>query len=90
MVFINASSVIGGMIAVITTEVTGSIFLTMLLISMIMIAACIGFGMPIELSIPLVFPFFLAGVFLTGQFMPVFGAAILFMSVIIAKRFFMF
>ena len=90
MAFIDSTSLIGGLFQTLTTDVTGSIFLSLLLLSAIFLAVCMGFGLPLEVAIPLVFPFFLAAIFISGQFLPVLGAAIILMGIVLTKRFWLF
>jgi hypothetical protein len=62
-------------------------FLTLLMITMIFIAIASYFSMPLELTIPLILPFFITAVVMTSEIMPVFGAVLIYLAILFTRRF---
>ena len=89
MVLFNATSEIGILTLGIQSSLTGNLFLTLLAIVMFLVALCLAFRLPIELTIPLIFPILLVFMVLSSQFMVVLGVALLYVSSLVANRFFL-
>lgn len=69
------------------TGTTGSLFSAAMLVTFVIIILCFSFRIPLEFGLALMFPLMFAFVILTGQYMAVLGAAIIYLSVILAQRF---
>lgn len=71
-----------------TTNVTGSVFLTLLFLTFIILAFALVFRIPIEFTVLFVFPLLLGFAAYTSAYMAVAGVGILYLAVLIAKNFF--
>lgn len=85
----NETDIIYTVVNGLTTNVTGSPFLTLLLITAGILLFAFAFRIPLEFTVILVFPL-LVGFAVEGgaQFFTVLGVAMLYVSVLIAKNFF--
>lgn len=88
MNFINPDGILSAMFTGLTNDITGSLFLSYLLIIFFIMVFMGAFRIPIEYSVLIVFP--LLGVVLAfnGDFIGVTGAFALYIAVIIAKNYF--
>lgn len=86
MVFINETGTIGVLVEY-ATNMTGSLFMTVLLIFLILIALALLFRLPIEILIPLVLPMFIVGMAFSTEFLAIGGLMLIYLAVIFAKRF---
>jgi len=86
---IDTNSMIGTIIVSLTNNITGSLFLTLLFITMVFLGLAGAFKMPLELTIPFILPFFLVGYMVSGAFLPVLGVAIIYLSILLLKRMFL-
>ena len=77
---------ITGLLNLITINITGSEFLTLLFIVLVLVTICLMFRMPIELTIPLILPLLIVISIATSEIMSVLGVAILYGAIIIAKK----
>lgn len=69
-----------------STNITGSEFLTLLLIVLVLVGICQLFRLPIELSIPFILPLLIAISIATSEIVTVLGVALLYGAIIIAKK----
>lgn len=83
---INTSNEIGTIIEYLTYNVTGDLFISLVCFMLVVMGLALAFRIPIEWTAVLIFPFLLAMVAMTGQFLPILGCFILFMAVLIAKN----
>jgi len=86
--FCNPTEIVCVMIQTLTTDVTGHIFLTLMLfiIAEMLIAAL--FKLPIEMSVILVLPTLIVFSAYISTFTTILGAALIWIGVIFAKNFF--
>lgn len=87
MVFINQTGLIGEMFASFTTYVSGSAFLTLLAIMILLIGLFIMFRVPIESTLILLLPVII--VFMawsSGGFLAVGGVIIIMIGILLAKN----
>lgn len=87
MVFLNETGVIGAAI-VSLSGVTGSIFLTLLLLAILLMVLCLAFGLSVEWSSLLLLPLFLTLMAYDATFYSAGGALLLYLAFILAKNFF--
>lgn len=87
MVFLS-SGWIADLLNGITTNVTGSVFLTLLLITFLVMAFAFAFRIPIEFTVILIFPLLIGFGAYTSAYMSVLGVGILYLAVLVAKNFF--
>ena len=75
----------------ITTNITGDLFLTLLLLVLAFMLFAFAFRIPLEFTVILVFPLLIGfGVEGGAGFMSVLGVGIIYLSVLLAKNFFFF
>lgn len=86
MVFMNDSGTIGVLIKA-GTDLTGSLFLTVLLIFLLFVAVALMFKLPIEILIPLVLPLFIVSMAYSTEFLAIGGLLLIYLSIIFSKRF---
>ena len=86
MVFINDSGTIGILIKS-GADLTGSLFLTVLLIFLILLALALMFKLPLEILIPIVLPLFIVCMAYSTEFLAIGGLLLIYLAVIISKRF---
>lgn len=87
--FINDSSIVGQIVAAMTTNATGSDFLTFFAIVIGLIAICLMFRIPIEITAIVILPITLTLMAYNGSFFP-FGAILLFYLAVILTKYFFF
>ena len=85
---INNSEVIGAVLYGLTTNFTGTAFLSFFIIAAGVLLLTALFRIPLELAILLAMPVFLITAVLIGQMKLVLGIALLLVSIIFAKHFF--
>ena len=86
MVFLNNSGTIGILIKA-GTDLTGSLFLTVLLIFLILVAVSLMFKLPLEILIPVVLPIFIVSMAFSTEFLAIGGLLLIYLAVIFSKRF---
>lgn len=86
MIFLNDSETIGILIKA-GTDLTGSLFLTVLLIFLILIAISLMFKLPLEILIPIVLPLFIVCMAFSTEFLAIGGLLLIYLAVIFSKRF---
>ena len=75
----------------VTVNITGDLFLTLLLLVLAFMLFAFAFRIPLEFTVILVFPLLIAfGVEGGAGFMPVLGVGIIYLSVLLAKNFFFY
>ena len=87
MLFMNTTETIGKIILSGSNNVTGSLVGTLILILIFLMAICIMFGIPLEFSAILVFPYILVVSAYYSSFMLIMVLIIVFLVIIIAKNF---
>lgn len=90
MAFINWSQSIGIVINNATSNMTGDILLTLLIVMIVLIAIALMFGIPLELTAIIILPLNLAYMAYYSQYFVGIGILILYISFILTKRFFIF
>ena len=88
MVYLNETSAIGQILGNGTQNVTGNMFLTMLIIVIIIMALFFMFGVQLEYSSVLILPLLLAVVAHYSQFIAALGAILIYIAIIFTKNFF--
>ena len=88
MPFINTTGTIGTIIQYSNTEVTGSLFLTLLGVVMLLMLLCFLFRLPIEFSAILILPLLLGCMAYMQEFVVVGGVFLIYLGVILGKNFF--
>lgn len=86
MVFLNDSGTIGILIKA-GTDLTGSLFLTVLLIFLILVAISLMFKLPLEILIPVVLPLFIVSMAFSTEFLAIGGLLLIYLAIIFSKRF---
>jgi hypothetical protein len=86
MVFINQEDLLGIVIAYLTYNVTGSIFLTLLFLFMVILLGALAMRIPLELTAILVLPLVIVLMSqYSGEWQSIAGAFILYLGVIMAR-----
>lgn len=85
--FMNETGFIAIVITDMTNNLTGSLFLTLMLIMIFFILVALLFRLPIEFAIILILPLFLVFMAATSEFLAVGGVVLIYMGIIIAKNF---
>ena len=70
----------------ITFNITGSEFLTLSMIVLLLVAICLMFRMPIELTIPIILPLLIVISIATSEMVTSLGVALLYGAIILAKK----
>lgn len=86
--FINNTGVIGVVISSMTNNVTGSLFLTLLYIMIVLVALCLGAGLPIEWTLIIMLPLLIVTMAYSSDFLSVGGFALMYLGIIFAKNWF--
>ena len=87
MAVIDPTSMIGSTIVQLDA-MTGSTFLSLLFITIVVIAICLGFRLPLELSAIAVFPLLMVSLMVTSNLLGVLAALVIYLSALVAKHFF--
>ena len=88
VIFINDSQVIGSIIEA-GSNLTGSLFLTVLLIMIVLITVSLLFRLPIEILIPILLPLFIVSMAFSTEYLAIGGLMLIFLAIIFSKRFFL-
>ena len=86
MVFYNETGTFGIMISYMNTDVTGSLFLTLLFMVLAVLAICALFRIPIEFSAILVLPLLLVMMAYVGEFLAIGGIFLIYLGILFAKN----
>jgi hypothetical protein len=85
--FYNETGWLGQVIMYSAYNVTGSLFLSLLLIFLILLTFCIAFKLPIELTLPVMLPLMIIQMAYMGEFVAI-GGVMLIISAIFFVKFF--
>ena len=85
---INGSGTIGTMIQYATADITGSLFLTLLGVVMLLLLLCFLFRLPIEFSAILVLPLLLGLMAYMQEFVAIGGVFLIYLGIVLGKNFF--
>lgn len=83
---IDTSSSVGALIAAMTTNITGDLFLTVLLFWILMVTFLLAFGMDFEGSIILTTPLLITTMAFLSEYSLVAGLSILYLAYLFARR----
>ena len=89
MVFFNETGTLGVVLVAITNNITGSLFLTVLFLTFIIVALFAAFRVPIEVTALMIMPFLLVAMAYQSEFIAFGGVALIYMAVIFVKNFFL-
>jgi len=87
--FFNESGVIAAFITQMTNNVTGSLFLSLLIIMVFFMLAALLFRLPIEFAAIILMPVLIVFMAATSDFLAVGGVFLIYLGVIFAKNFFL-
>lgn len=85
---IEPTGVIAGVFNLMTSNITGSLFLTTLIIALLIIAISAMFGIPIEYIAILTLPFHLGLLACMGDWLAITGTILIYLGIILGKNFF--
>lgn len=71
-----------------TTSVTGSYFLSLLMIVLLFMTIVVAFRMPVEISAVLVLPLLIALLSCDGDWMSITGVTLIYLGILVGKNFF--
>lgn len=87
-VCINSTDVIGIVINSLTTEVTGSLFLSLFMIFLLLYVLALASGLPVEWTAIIMLPLILYLYACSGDFLQLAGFALIYLGFILAKYWF--
>ena len=87
--FINSSQIIGIVIGTATETTTGSMFITLGIILMLILAIAIMFGIPLEFTLILVFPLTLTYMAYYSEFIATGFSILIYFAIILTKNWFL-
>lgn len=85
MVFINTTDSLGALLYHMTQNLTGSVFLTLLTLTGLIMMIAFAFRFPMEVSLILVLPLHLVATAYTAEYYAVLASIILYLVVIVTK-----
>jgi hypothetical protein len=85
---VNSTGELGIVIQYLTYNITGSLFISLVAIVLVIMGLALAFSIPLEWTMIIVFPIFLAVGAFYSDFFPILGAAIFYMALIIANNWF--
>ena len=85
--FYNTTQPIGIIINSATENITGSLFITLLLIVLFLIAICLMFRIPVEFTIILILPLLLTVSAYSSDFISILGVLLIYLGIIFGKMF---
>ena len=85
--FLNETGFIATLLTNITNNITGSLFLTLLLIMLFFIVVALIFRIPIEYTAVILTPLFLVFIAATSDFLAVGGLVLIYLGILFAKNF---
>lgn len=86
MPFIDNNGTIGQIIES-GTNLTGSLFLTVLIIFLVLVGLALLFRLPLDILIPIVLPIFIVGMAYSTEFLAIGGLLLIYLAVIFSKWF---
>ena len=84
--FINDTGTIGIIIEA-GTNMTGSLFLTVLIIMIVLIGLCLMFRIPTDIVAPIILPVFIVGMAYSTEFLAIGGLLLVYLAVLFSKWF---
>ena len=87
--FINETGFIATVLTSLTNNITGSLFLSLLMITILLLLICLLFRLPIEFSAVLLVPFFIVCMAATSDYLALGGTILIYLGIIMAKNFFL-
>lgn len=87
--FFNSSDTFGQVLLYMTTDITGSLFISLLLIMVIMIAFALALRIPVEFTAILLIPLFLTLMAFSSDFLAIGGILLIYLGILTAKNFFL-
>jgi hypothetical protein len=88
VLFINETGTIGVIYNAVVTNITGSEFLTLLGVLLIMLLFLMAFHIPIEAGAILILPMLLIFMAFNNNILAIAGIALIYLGIILAKNFF--
>lgn len=85
--FLNETGFIAATLTNVSNNITGSLFLTLLLIMILFLLIAMIFRLPIEFAIVILAPLFLVFMAATSSFLAVGGVMLIYLGIIFAKNF---
>lgn len=70
-----------------STDLTGSLYMTILLITIVLFAFALFTKLPIEITIPVLLPIFLVSMAYSSEFLAVGGMFLIYLAVVLSKQF---
>lgn len=86
-IFINETGTAGIIFQAFTNNITGSIFLTLVLITIIIMAFFASFGLPLELSAIFVLPMYLIFMAFSHEYLAIGGLLLIYLGITFGKNF---
>lgn len=87
MVFVNEGGFIGSVLSGLT-NLTGSLFLTLFCLMIVLIVIALAIGLPIETISIIYLPILIAYASYSSDYMAIFGATLIYTGILIAKYLF--
>ena len=87
MAFFDYTDVFGQLLSGLNS-ISGSLFISLLMLTLFLLSLCLAFNLPVEVSIVLVFPVMLSAALVTQQFITVAGVGMIYIAILMARRFF--
>lgn len=87
MVFINSTNIIGQLLYSATSNITGTLFLTLFSILLIGFILFFAFRVPFEVGSVLTFPFLLIILSYNSSFLAITGAVMIYLGIVVAFNF---
>ena len=86
MALLNEADIVYKIITYITQNITGSEILTYLFILFLILALAALLRLPLELTIPIMLPLLIVFALYTSNLLSVLGVALIYLGIIVAKR----
>jgi hypothetical protein len=86
MVLANATGFVGQMLGTATASITGSLFLSLFMMFIILLAICFMFGIPLEFSGIILLPLCLVLMTYYSEFIGTGGVMLIYLAFVIAKN----
>jgi len=86
-IWINATTSTGALLNYFTTNNTGDLFITLLVVLALFLTMALMFKIPLEYTLPLVLPLLMVYMSYSGQFLAIGGIALIYMAIIFTKMF---
>jgi hypothetical protein len=86
--FFNSTDHFGTVLYYMTTDITGSLFLTLLIILLVIVAVALALRIPVEFTAVLIVPVMLVLMAYTSEFLAIGGLLLIYLGILTAKNFF--